>query len=108
LAHSECGGITSSEIRSEIATKIAAKNELLPRYRANLPTGARAGLLLFSVTVARSFLIPLGIGDWKFPFEFDRVFWFACFGDEVVEIQRAESAQEILAQNNETQSKANF
>lgn len=85
----ECGGITVSEIRSEIASKIAAKNELLPRYRANLPTGARVWLLMHSrVTVSRSVPIPHGIEEWQFPFEFDRVFWFASLENEVVEIER--------------------
>jgi len=94
----ECGGITVSEIRTEIAAKIAAKNKLLTRYRANLGTGAHVWLLLFSrVTVSRSVPIPHGIEDWNFPFEFDRVFWFACLENEVVEIQRAESSEVILA-----------
>jgi hypothetical protein len=93
----ECGGITLSEIRTEIAAKIAAKSDLLPSYRAQLPRGAQIWLLLFSrVTVSRSVPIPHGIEEWKFPFEFDRVFWFACLENEVVEIQRAESSEEIL------------
>lgn len=93
----ECGGITLPEVRTEIAAKIAAKSELVPRYRANLPKGAQIWLLLFSrVTVSRSVPMPHGIEEWKFPFEFDRVFWFACLENEVVEIQRAESAEAIL------------
>jgi hypothetical protein len=93
----ECGGITLSEIRTEIANKIAAKNKLMSRYRANLPTGAQVWLLLYSrVTVSRSVPIPLGIEEWKFPFEFDRVFWFASLENGVLEIQRAESAKELL------------
>jgi hypothetical protein len=85
----ECGGITLSEIPLELSAKIAAKNKLLPAYRANLPTGAQVWLLLYSrVTVARSVPIPHGIEEWKFPFEFDRVFWFACLENKVVEIQR--------------------
>jgi hypothetical protein len=91
----EGGGITLSEIRTEIADKIAAKNKLASRYRANLPTGAQVWLLLYSrVTVSRSVPIPFGIEEWRFPFEFDRVFWFASFENGVVEIQRAESGQE--------------
>jgi hypothetical protein len=44
---------------------------------------------LFSrVTVARSVPIPAGIEEWKFPFDFDRVFWFACLENRVVEFQR--------------------
>ena len=91
----ECGGITVSEIRNEIASKTAAKSELLPRYRANLPAGAQVWLLLYShVTVSRSVPIPHGIEEWKFPFQFDRVFWFASLENKVVEIQRVESPQE--------------
>jgi hypothetical protein len=85
----EYGGINLSEIRPELDAKIAAKNLLVPQYRANLPPDAQLWLLLFSrVTVARSVPIPSGIEDWKFPFEFNRVFWFACLENEVVEIQR--------------------
>lgn len=93
----EGGGITLSEIRTEIADKIAAKNKLVSRYRVNLPTGAQVWLLLYSrVTVSRSVPIPFGIEEWRFPFEFDRVFWFASLENKVVEIQRAESAEKVL------------
>jgi hypothetical protein len=86
----ECGGINLSEVYPELAAKIAAKNLLVPRYRANLAPGAQLWLLLFSrVTVARSVPIPTGIEEWKLPFEFDRVFWFACLENKVVVIQRA-------------------
>ena len=86
----ECGGITLSEIPIELAAKIAAKNKLLLTYRANLPTGAQVWLLLYSqVTVARSVPIPHRIEEWKFAFDFDRVFWLACLENKVIEIQRA-------------------
>ncbi len=85
----EAGGIHLSEIYPEIAGKIAAKNTLLPRYRDNLPPGSELWLLLFSrVTVARSVPIPAGIEEWKFRFDFHRVFWFACLENRVVEFQR--------------------
>ncbi|HZQ96847.1 MAG TPA: hypothetical protein VFA67_17675 [Candidatus Sulfotelmatobacter sp.] len=85
----EGGGIHLSEIYPEIAAKIAAKNRLVPRYRANLPHCAELWLLLFSrVTVARSVPIPAGTEEWKFPFDFDRVLWFACLENRVVEFQR--------------------
>jgi hypothetical protein len=88
----EGGGITLSEICAEIADKIAAKNKLVSRYRANLPTGGQVWLLLYSrVAVSRSVTIPFGIEEWRFPFEFDRVFWFASLENKVVDIRRAES-----------------
>ena len=86
----EGGGINLSEIYSELAAKIGAKSLLVPRYRANLPADAEVWLLLFSrVTVARSVPIPAGIGESYFAFDFDRVFWFACLENKVVELQRA-------------------
>jgi hypothetical protein len=94
----EGGGITLSEIRTEIGDKISAKNRLIPQYRANLPKGARIWLLLYSrVTVSRSIPVPYGIEEWSFPFEFDRVFWFASLENRVVEIRRAESAAILTA-----------
>jgi hypothetical protein len=94
----EGGGITLSEIRTEIGDKISAKNRLISQYRANLPKGARVWLLLYSrVTVSRSVPIPYGIEEWRFPFEFDRVFWFASLENRVVEIRQAESAKEVPA-----------
>jgi len=86
----EGGGVNLSEIYPELAGKIVAKNPLVPRYRANLPADAELWLLLFSrVTVARSVPIPAGIGEWYFPFDFDRVFWFACLENKIVELQGA-------------------
>jgi hypothetical protein len=85
----EGGGITLSEIQAELAAKISAKNALVQRYRANLSEGAQMWLLLFSrPTVARSVPIPYGIEEWRFPFHFDRVFWFGSLENRVVEIQQ--------------------
>lgn len=86
----ESGGISYSDIQPQIADRISAKTELVQTYRANLPPGAKVWLLLYStVSVSRSMPIPHGIEDWKFPFDFDRVFWFACL-DGFVEINRLE------------------
>ena len=94
----ECGGITFSEIRTEIAAKIAAKNKLVSKYRANLPAGAQVWLLLYSrVTVSRSIPVPYGIEEWGFPFEFDHVFWFASLENRTVEIRRTESVEPVPA-----------
>jgi hypothetical protein len=89
----EAGGYKSSDIRSQLAERINSKNKLLRGYRANLPQGAQIWLLLYcGVTVARSMSIPHGIEEWKFPFEFDRVFWFTELEHQFVEIRRRESA----------------
>jgi hypothetical protein len=96
--YSQCSGIVLDDIRPQIASRINAKNELLPKYRSNLPEGAAIWLLLYSrPNVSRSVPIPHGIEQWKFPFEFDRVFWFVILGNEVVEIQRAESPNKAVA-----------
>jgi hypothetical protein len=90
--YSQCSGIVLDSIRPQIASRITAKNELLPKYLSNLSESAAVWLLLYSrPNVSRSVPIPYGIDQWKFPFEFDRVFWFVILGNEVVEIQRAES-----------------
>jgi hypothetical protein len=84
------GGISLSQIPMHIASCIAAKDAKLPAYRQNLPIGAEVWLLLHSgVTVARSVEVPHGINEWRFPFAFDRVFWFSFLGSEFVEIRRA-------------------
>ncbi|MFY9909392.1 MAG: hypothetical protein WCF22_15515 [Candidatus Sulfotelmatobacter sp.] len=85
------GGISLSQIPMHIASCIAAKEKKLPAYRRNLPSRAEVWLLFHSgVTVARSVEVPHGINEWRFPFEFDRVFWFSFLGrPEFVEIHRA-------------------
>ena len=85
------GGISLPQIPYHLASCIAAKEEKLPAYRRNLPTGAQVWLLLHSgVTVARSIEVPHGISEWRFPFEFDRIFWLSFLGrPELVEIHRA-------------------
>lgn len=90
----EGGGYTLDDIRPALAARISSKDKLVPTYRANLPAGARVWLLLHTgVTVARSMMIPHGIEEWKFPFRFDRVFWYADLEGKFVEIQRAEGEQ---------------
>jgi hypothetical protein len=84
----ECGGITVSEIREQLASRINAKNKLLPKYRANLSNAAIWLLVYSGVAVSRSVPMPYGIGEWTFPFDFERVFFFSCLDNEVVEVQR--------------------
>lgn len=86
----ESGGTNLNEIPRQLASRILAKNKLLPTYRTNLPRDARVWLLLYSrPTVARSIPVPFGIERMGFQFDFDRVFWFASLENQVVEIQRA-------------------
>lgn len=94
----ECGGVTVSDVREQLASRIRAKNKLVPTYRANLPKGAQVWLLLYTtVAVSRSMPIPHGVEEWKFPFGFDRVFWFTVFENRFVEIHRAESDERVAA-----------
>lgn len=81
-----------TDTRSQLTERISSKDKLLPTYRANLGDSARVWLLLYTgVTVARSMVIPACAQEWKFPFSFDRVFWFASLENEFVEIKRGET-----------------
>ena len=94
----ESGGYTLSDIRPALAARISSKNKLVPTYRANLPAGAHVWLLLHTgVTVARSMMIPHGIEEWRFPFRFDRVFWYTALEGQFAEIQRTEASDRGLA-----------
>jgi hypothetical protein len=86
----EVGGYNIlTDTRSQLTERIRSKDKLVPTYRANLGNNARVWLLLYSgVTVARSMMIPPCAQEWKFPFSFDRVFWFASLENKFVEIQR--------------------
>jgi hypothetical protein len=85
----EVGGYNVlTDTRSQLTERISSKDKLVPTYRANLGDHARVWLLLYSsVTVARSMMIPACAQEWKFPFSFDRVFWFASLENEFVEIR---------------------
>ncbi len=83
----EGGNITLADIRETLGSAISAKNKLVPAYRMNLARGAKVWLLLYSTaSVSRGMPIPHGIEDWRFDFDFDRVFWFVCLGNEFAEI----------------------
>jgi hypothetical protein len=82
-------GVTFDGIYSQLANRIASKDELLPIYRANLPK-APIWLLLYSCwEVARSVPMPSGIRKWAYPFGFDRVFFFASSSQCIEEIRRS-------------------
>jgi len=84
----ESGSVTVPDIHEALTSSVSAKNKLLPAYRRNLASGAQVWLLLYStVAVSRSMPIPQGIEEWRFCFDFDRVFWFACLENRFVEIR---------------------
>jgi hypothetical protein len=86
---------TFDGIYTQLAIRIAEKNELLPTYRANLPN-APIWLLLHSCwEVARSVPMPHGIREWSQPFCFDRVFFFAASSDCIEGIQHREAVGEV-------------
>jgi hypothetical protein len=83
----ESGTIGASEIDDQLARMIAAKNELLPTYRLNLPLGSHVWLLLWSAaTVARGVPIPYGLEQRRIRCDFDRVFFFSYLDMKIVEI----------------------
>jgi hypothetical protein len=85
----EGGSFIVSDIQQALASSIVSKNKLLPAYRDNLAQGAQVWLLLYSTSsISRGMPIPHGIDQWRFEFDFDRVFWFVSLGREFVEIQR--------------------
>jgi len=94
----ESGAVGLSDIREALGCSIGDKDKLVSAYRENLGPGAQVWLLLYTTAeVPRSMPIPHGIGEWRFHFGFDRVFWFACIENQFVEIQRAESAGQVMA-----------
>lgn len=93
----EAGGYSLGDIRPQLAARIRHKDKLVSTYRAHLPESAKVWLLLFTgVTVARCMRIPPGIEEWKFPFRFDRVFWYTDSEKQFTEIQRAEAATSMV------------
>ncbi|MGA3373946.1 MAG: hypothetical protein ABSC48_19560 [Terracidiphilus sp.] len=86
----EVGGYNVlTDTRSQLTERIRTKDKLVRTYRANLGDNARVWLLLYcGVRVARSMTIPVCAQEWKFPFSFDRVFWFASLENVFIEIQK--------------------
>jgi len=90
----ESGSYSVSDIRDALTSSITAKNKLVPTYKKNLAPGAQVWLVLYSTfAVARGMEIPCGIEQWRFNFDFDRVFWFTTLGDRFIEIQQAGAAK---------------
>lgn len=75
----------------QVAIRISDKNEKVSRYRANLPKGSQVWLLLYSSAgVPSDVQIPHGTDEWRFPFDFEKVFWFSSLSQKAVEIHRSE------------------
>lgn len=90
----QSGSYSVSDIRDALTSSITAKNKLVPTYRKNLAHDAHVWLLLYSTfAVARGMEIPSGIEQWRFSFDFDRVFWFTTLGDKFIEIQKTEATR---------------
>jgi hypothetical protein len=87
----ESGVTTVSEIYEQLASRISAKNKLLPTYRARLPHSAIWLLLYSGVAVSRGVPIPHGLSERTFQFDFERVLFFSCLSNELVEIPRDNS-----------------
>jgi hypothetical protein len=60
----ESVSMTVAGIRRQLAARIAAKNKLLPRYRANLPNSPIWLLLYSGAGVSRGVEMAHGIGNW--------------------------------------------
>jgi len=85
----ESSSNTLEGIHGQFAACIAAKNNLLPAYRANLPN-TPIWLLLYSCAgVSRGIELWPVMSQWSFAFDFDRVFFLATLNGSVMEIQRA-------------------
>ncbi len=90
----ESGSTTVSEIYEQLAYRITAKNNLLPRYRARLPHSAIWLLVYSGVAVSRGVPIPHGMSERTFPFDFEKVLFFSCLSGEVVEIRKGDSGEQ--------------
>lgn len=78
------------DIYSQIGARIVDKNARLPAYRTNLP-GIPMWLLLFSsIDGVRGVPLPADIHAKSFPFDFDRVFFYAALSGSVEELRKAD------------------
>jgi hypothetical protein len=75
--------------RQQLAVMIESKNKLLRRYRANLPNSPMWLLVYSCAEVSRGVQMPHGISEWTFPFDFERVFFYATLDQTVEEIRKA-------------------
>jgi len=75
---------------SDVATRIAAKNRLLPQYRQRLPGWKIWLLLATEIRVLRSVYIPSNISEWRFTFDFDRVLLMP-WDEDVIDLPQSDT-----------------
>ena len=89
--HDECVAYTVDDIRRQLAQRIAAKNKKIEKYRAGLHPCAQIWLLLHTgSSVTRHVAVPHQIQEWRFSFDFEKVFWFVFEENRIIEVQRAD------------------
>ena len=84
----ESMNLTIEGIYEQLWQRIKEKNELVQTYRDHLPNSPIHLLIYSCMEVARGVPITHGMDGWTFPFDFDRVFFFASLDSAVVEIRR--------------------
>ena len=89
--HDECVAYTVDDIRQQLAERITEKNKKIQKYREGLPARAQIWLLLHTgSSVTRHVPVPHRIQEWRFSFDFEKVFWFVSEENRIIEIQRAD------------------
>jgi hypothetical protein len=89
--HDECVAYTVDDIRRQLAQRIAAKNRKIQKYRTGLHPCAQIWLLLHTgSSVTRHVAVPRQIQEWRFSFDFEKVFWFVFEENRIIEIQSAD------------------
>ena|GEM_PF-1686465 len=87
--HDECVTYTLEDIQQQIAERISEKNKKIPQYRECLPSCARIWLLLYTRSSVTHYVpIPRQIQEWRFSFNFERVFWLVFEENRIIEIQK--------------------
>jgi hypothetical protein len=86
----ESGAFTAPEIYEQLASRVTAKNKLLPTYRRRLPNAPIWLLIYSAITVSRGLSIPHGISDWRPTFDFEKVLFFSSLDKSVVEITKSD------------------
>jgi hypothetical protein len=86
--HSGEHGRMSLLDHEQLASTISRKNNLVPRYRANMPDCPIWLLIASGPSVSRGVPIPGSIDEWEFTFDFDKVLLFSGMDNRVFDIAR--------------------